>query len=79
MRLAMKSYTFSDGTTVPAGTLVCVPQIATHSDSDNYARADEFLPFRFLEDRDSITSERYFTATSLDYRTLPISAPPRPH
>ena len=75
MRLAMKSHTFSDGTTVPAGTLLCAPQMPTHSDSDNYDRADEFLPFRFASNDDSLN--RQFIATSLDYRKPTMSAPPQ--
>lgn len=71
----MKTHTFSDGTTIPAGTLVCAPQSATQSDADNYARADEFLPFRFADDNDDVTSKRQFTSTALDYSTPPLLDP----
>ncbi len=59
------THTFCDGTTVPAGTLVAVPFLETHSDAENYERADEFLPFRFVEDS---SARRPFTATYNEHR-----------
>ncbi|KAJ6470562.1 cytochrome P450 [Mycena vitilis] len=52
MREVVKDFTFSDGTTVPAGTLLAVPILAEHHDEANYTNADVFDPFRFSKMRE---------------------------
>lgn len=46
-RKARKDFTFSDGTTVPAGSMVVVPFNPVHTDGDNYVNPDKFDGFRF--------------------------------
>ncbi|KAJ7021773.1 cytochrome P450 [Mycena alexandri] len=52
LRHAVKDFTFSDGTVVPAGTLIAVPILAEHHDERNYPNAQIFDPFRFSRMRD---------------------------
>ncbi|KAF5343413.1 hypothetical protein D9758_011833 [Tetrapyrgos nigripes] len=53
-RMAMKDFTFSDGTTLPAGSRVAVPGFVLQRDENRYQDADKFKPFRFYDmDRDS--------------------------
>ncbi|KAJ7204783.1 cytochrome P450 [Mycena pura] len=52
MRLALTDFTFSDGTTVPAGTLIGIPLLAEHQDEANYTNASTFDPFRFSRMRE---------------------------
>ncbi|KAI0059974.1 cytochrome P450 [Artomyces pyxidatus] len=47
-RLALKPFTFSNGITVPAGTIVACNTKAVHHDPANYDRPDTFDPFRFV-------------------------------
>jgi hypothetical protein len=47
-RLALRPFTFSNGVTVPAGTIVSIPASATHTDERIYPNADEFDGFRFV-------------------------------
>lgn len=49
-RIAMRDYTFADGSTVRAGQLVSAPVRATHRDPALYAQADIFDGFRFCDD-----------------------------
>ncbi|TCD62558.1 hypothetical protein EIP91_006736 [Steccherinum ochraceum] len=48
-RLAMKDFTFSDGTFIPKGTLVSATSRAAHFDEENYENADIFDPWRFAK------------------------------
>lgn len=43
-------YTFSDGTHVPAGNVVCVPLRAILRDPMNYCDAHVFNGFRFVDE-----------------------------
>ncbi|KAJ7468032.1 cytochrome P450 [Mycena latifolia] len=52
LRQVVRDFTFSDGTTVPAGTLIGVPILAEHHDQANYENAGVFDPFRFARMRD---------------------------
>ena len=52
-RLALRPFTFSNGMTIPAGTLVAVPVSAAHRDERIYANPDEFDGFRFANLRES--------------------------
>ncbi|KAK7442710.1 hypothetical protein VKT23_015956 [Stygiomarasmius scandens] len=48
-RMAMKDFTFSNGTTLPAGSRVAVPGFVLQRDETRYKDADKFKPFRFFE------------------------------
>jgi hypothetical protein len=60
-RLALRPFTFSNGVTVPAGTLIAIPACATHTDERIYPNPDGFDGFRFSKLRES---ERDTTMTS---------------
>ena len=68
IRLALRPFTFSNGVTVPAGTLVSIPAYATHRDESIYPNADEFDGFRFAKLRESkddkVTSRHQTVSTS---------------
>ena len=49
-RKVLKDFTFADGTFVPAGNVICVPQQAVMRDPQYYDQPDKFLPFRFADD-----------------------------
>ncbi|KAJ7634631.1 cytochrome P450 [Roridomyces roridus] len=49
---AQSEFTFSDGTTVPAGTLIAVPVLAEHRSEANYTHPNKFEPWRFADMRD---------------------------
>jgi cytochrome P450 len=49
----MRPFTFSNGVTVPAGTLVAIPANAIHTDKRIYPNPDEFDGFRFAKLRES--------------------------
>ncbi|ESZ91025.1 cytochrome P450 [Sclerotinia borealis F-4128] len=44
-----KAFTFSDGTYIPAGNWVCVPQQAILNDPNIYNDPETFQPFRFVQ------------------------------
>nr|BAL05133.1 cytochrome P450 [Phanerodontia chrysosporium] len=50
-RKALKSFTLSDGTYIPKGTILVTPALATHHDEDNYEDATTFKPFRFVGEK----------------------------
>ncbi|KAJ7845586.1 cytochrome P450 [Mycena leptocephala] len=54
LREVVKDFALSDGTTVPAGTLVGVPILAEHHDKANHVNADTFDPFRFSRMREEM-------------------------
>jgi cytochrome P450 len=64
----LRPFTFSNGVTVPAGTLVSIPAIAVHTDETNYPNAEEFDGFRFAKLRESkddkVTSRHQTVSTS---------------
>ncbi|KAL8890597.1 MAG: hypothetical protein Q9192_005851, partial [Flavoplaca navasiana] len=49
-RKVLRDFTFADGTHVPAGNVICVPQQAVMRDSKYYDRPDDFVPFRFAKE-----------------------------
>ena len=53
-RVALRPFTFSNGITVPAGTVVAAPIGAIHTDGKTYSSPGEFDGFRFakLRERD---------------------------
>ena len=68
-RLALKDYTFSDGTTVPKGGMVSVAAGPIHTDMENYENPDVFDPWRFsnIRDEDGEGVKHQLVATALDY------------
>jgi len=51
-RLALRPFTFSNGVTIPAGTLVSLPIRPIHVDEDIYLNAEEFDGYRFSKLRE---------------------------
>ncbi|KAK7457858.1 hypothetical protein VKT23_010202 [Stygiomarasmius scandens] len=52
-RKVLKDLILSDGTCVPAGSVISIPVNAMHHDERHYENPNEFKPFRFSEMRDS--------------------------
>jgi len=51
--VTLRPFTFSNGVTIPANTLVSLPRSAIHTDEEIYTNAEEFDGFRFLSHRSS--------------------------
>ncbi len=51
-RLALRPFTFSNGVTVPAGTLLALPVHSVHMDDEIYPNAQNFDGFRFSKLRE---------------------------
>ncbi|KAL1961857.1 hypothetical protein VTN77DRAFT_981 [Rasamsonia byssochlamydoides] len=69
-RMALVPFTFSDGTHVPAGNLLAVPQQAFMRDGRHYTDPERFDGFRFVafdEDGGSLRSRPKFTDVSWTY------------
>ncbi|TFK48297.1 cytochrome P450 [Heliocybe sulcata] len=68
-RIALKDYTFSDGTFVPKGTNLCACSLPVHTDPGVYERPQEFDPFRFarMVKEEGAAGKHLFVTTSLDY------------
>jgi hypothetical protein len=71
LRLALRPFTFSNGVTIPAGTLVALPASAVHRDEELYPNPEEFDGFRFSKlresDGDSVTSRHQVVSTSTEH------------
>ena len=61
-RVAMDDFTFSDGTFIPKGTTLAVPQMALHRDQDFWSEPAAFAPSRFERN----TSEQCDTGEDRD-------------
>ncbi|RYP91919.1 hypothetical protein DL770_001979 [Monosporascus sp. CRB-9-2] len=68
-RKVVKPFKLSDGTTVPVGNLVAVPQHAVMRDAEHYPDPDRFNPYRFYSpgDLDSDTAVQKFTDVNIQY------------
>lgn len=66
-RKAVKPFTFSDGTRVPAGNLVAVPQEALMRDANNYVDAANFDVFRFYSPRETEGAAHKYTDVNWKY------------
>ena len=69
-RLALRPFTFSNGVTVPAGTLVAAPSSAIHTDGEIYPNPETFNGFRFAklrEDDGAPAVGQQATSTSAEY------------
>ncbi|KAF8321460.1 cytochrome P450 [Amanita rubescens] len=65
-RLVMKDYTFSDGTTIPAGNIISVPMLPIHLDPDIYTNPKTFDGFRFEKMRKERGEDTKHKLASLD-------------
>ncbi|KAF9528912.1 cytochrome P450 [Crepidotus variabilis] len=71
-RIAMQDYTFSDGTTIPAGTMMAVYVVNDHTSEEFYENPLKFDGFRFVKRREHAvtsgqTEKRFdFVTTGLD-------------
>lgn len=87
-RQALQDFSFSDGTFVPAGTLVSTPQMALHTDGSVYENPGVFNPWRFADMREpeGEGTKHSMVSTSVEYVAfghgrhawcVPSSSPPR--
>ncbi|EGN97697.1 hypothetical protein SERLA73DRAFT_75354 [Serpula lacrymans var. lacrymans S7.3] len=68
LRKAMKDFTFSDGTVVPAGSLISIASFPTHLDNEIYNNPNAFEPFRFApEDGEGINPRNQMTSINSEY------------
>ena len=69
MRMAMKDLTLSDGTFIPAKTIIVAPASPTHEDTDNYSNPLVFDPWRFSDMRaeEGEGNKHQFVTTSTEY------------
>jgi len=66
-RLAVNDFTFSDGTTIPRGTLVSVPAHDAHFNDKVYEDPLKFDGFRFSKMREDSTKRVGMVSTSQDH------------
>jgi len=68
-RLALRAFTFSNGVTIPAGTLLALPVHSVHMDEEIYPKAHELDGFRFLKLRekegDEVVAARHQLVTTM--------------
>ena len=57
MRLTLRPFTFSNGVTIPADTVIALPVHAIHTDEAIYPNAEEFHGFRFSDLRNKEGTE----------------------
>ncbi|GJE92698.1 cytochrome P450 [Phanerochaete sordida] len=69
IRKAVKDFTFSDGTTVPAGSYVSTSAAATHGEEAYYDAPHLFDPWRFsrLREEPAQSAKHQMVNTSLEY------------
>jgi cytochrome P450 len=68
-RLALKDFTFSDGTFIPKGTLISAAAGPIHGDNEIYPNAAVFDPFRFskMRDEEGEGVKHHLVTTQPDY------------
>ncbi|KIL65514.1 hypothetical protein M378DRAFT_162148 [Amanita muscaria Koide BX008] len=68
-RKALRDFTFSDGTTIPAGSTVGVPFNSVHTDANDYSDPNIFDGFRFekLREQDGENMKHQLTSLGVDY------------
>ena len=73
-RLVLRPFTFSNGVTVPAGTVVSIPAAAAHTYEGNYSNPYEFDGFRFakLRKAEGGAAESKFLSVSPTSEYLPF-------
>ena len=73
IRLALHPFTFSNGVTIPPGTLVSVPGGIIHEDENIYPNPSEFDVSRFVKLRESDVegvTRHQALSTSVDHLTF---------
>jgi len=70
LRKVVKDFTFSDGTTIPAGNYMSVPTQCIHADPDKYVNAETFDGFRFERMREQEGDDSKHMLVSLDFDYL---------
>jgi cytochrome P450 len=68
-------FTFSNGVTIPAGTVVSIPATSTHTDDEIYPNPNEFDGFRFEKIRKAeqgTTTNRYQSAVAMSDEYMPF-------
>ncbi|EGN93634.1 hypothetical protein SERLA73DRAFT_189361 [Serpula lacrymans var. lacrymans S7.3] len=71
-RKALKDFTFSDGTFIPAGCIVSVAAYPIHHDADIYADPHVFQPFRFADLREGEGEEVRHQMVSTNPEYIPF-------
>ena len=75
-RLVLRPFTFSNGVTIPAGTLVSLPMRAVQGDGETYADAHVFDGFRFSKLReqegDGAAAKHLAVSTSVEHLAFGI-------
>ncbi|KAM6503707.1 Cytochrome P450 [Amanita muscaria] len=68
-RKALRDFTFSDGTTIPAGSTVAVPFNSVHTDANDYSDPSAFDGFRFenLREQDGESMKHQIISLGVDY------------
>lgn len=68
-RLALKDFTFSDGTFVPKGAFILAAAYPIHHDEQKYPDCEKFDGFRFAKIRShgGLNTTNQFVNTSVDY------------
>jgi hypothetical protein len=66
-RVAMKDFVFSDGTLVPAGTMIAVPMSIRGHDESIVPNAAAFDPFRFEQPSAKGGARKQFTSLDMAY------------
>jgi cytochrome P450 len=69
-RIALQPFTFSNGVTVPPGTLISVPGGLIHKDEDIYPNPNEFNASRFVKLREQnveAVTRHQAVSTSVDH------------
>jgi hypothetical protein len=66
-RMTMKPVMFSDGTVVPAGTIVVAATLPQHRDETAFPEADALDPFRFERPPSNTAARKQFTTTDVSY------------
>ena len=70
-RKVVSDYTLSDGTFLPAGSIVSVNADKMHFNDERYVNASEFDGFRFVREDDSETAvANRLTTTGVDFVTF---------
>ncbi|KAF8274996.1 cytochrome P450 [Lactarius quietus] len=72
-RLALRPFTFSNGITVPPGTLIAAPSGIIHRDGEIYSNPEEFDGFRFVKLRErsvNTVARHQALSTSVDHLTF---------
>ncbi|GJJ07760.1 hypothetical protein Clacol_001965 [Clathrus columnatus] len=68
-RIALKDFTFSDGTFIPKGTFISAAAQSIHHDEEKYPDSEKFDGFRFanIRTQDGYNTTNQFVNTSPDY------------